>query len=109
MSFLACNPASFPHLSPHLVGPANQRLSTRNFGGKLPPSYRGLSRLNRTLIGVIFRSQYADENFALARVCRCIPSFARSQLRGLSGARRRLVFCFAFCAPSGSRFLPKQV
>src|SRR5208337_1978951 len=39
----------------------------------------------------------------------CIPSFARSQLRGLSCARRHSVFCFALRAPSGSRFLPKQV
>ena len=54
----------------------------------------------------------------------CIPSFTRSPLRGLSGARRHSVFCFAFSpqqantalardpdlrAPSGSRFLPKQV
>ena len=37
------------------------------------------------------------------------PAFARSQLRGLSGARRHSVFCFAFRAPLGSRFLPKQV
>ena len=102
MSFHAVNPADFPYLSPCLVERANKSLSTCNCGGELRPSCGGHASSNRAAIAANFRSQSADENFALA-VCLplCIPPFARSLLRGLSGARRRSVFCFAFRAPSG--------
>jgi hypothetical protein len=110
MSFHAANPACFSYLSSCPVEQTNKSLSTRNYGGELHPSYSGYASSNRTAIAVNFRSQCADEKFALeACLPLCIPSFARSQLRGLSGARRHSVFCFAFSAPSGSRFLPKQV
>ena len=110
MSFHAANPAGFSHLSSCPVEQANKSLSTRNYGGELRPSYGGHAARIAAAIAVNFRSQCADENFALAACLPlCIPSFARSQLRGLSGARRHSVFCFALRAPSGSRFLPKQV
>jgi len=73
MSFHAANPAGFSHLSPHLVESASESLSTRNYGGELRPSYGGTCRSKRTAIAVNFRSQCADDNFALKRVCRlCI-------------------------------------
>ena len=110
MSFLAANPAGFSHLSPRLVERAIAGLSTRNDGGELRPSCGGHACSYRTAITAGFRSQGTDDNFALARVCRYVSRlYAWSPLRGLSGARRHSVFCFAFCAPSGSRFLPKQV
>jgi hypothetical protein len=99
MSFHAANPAGFSHLSSCPVESANKRLSTRNYGGELRPSYGGHARSNQAALVATFRSQCADENFASgACLPLCIPSFARSQLRGLSGARRHSVFCFA-CAP----------
>jgi hypothetical protein len=72
MSFHAVNPAGFSHLSSCLVEQANKSLSTCNYGGELRPSYGGPSRSNRTAIAVNFRSQCADENFALERVCRYV-------------------------------------
>jgi hypothetical protein len=75
MSFLAANPADFSHLSSCPMEQANKSLSTRNYGSELRPSYGGHSRSNRTAIAVNFRSQCADENFALACVCRYVSVF----------------------------------
>ena len=72
MSFLAANPPRSSHLSRCLAEQANKSLSTRNYGGKLRPSYGEHASSNRTAIAVNFRSQCADENFALARVCRYV-------------------------------------
>jgi|SRR5712692_6080559 len=91
MSFLATNPAGFSHLSRYLVGQANKTLSTCNYGGELRPSYGGHSRSNRTAIAVNFRSQCADENFALERVCRYVSGLLLGHSFG------------AFPAPGGAR------
>ena len=91
MSFHAANPAGFSHLSPCLVEQANKSLSTRNYGGELRPSYGGHARSNRTAIAVNFRSQCADENFALARVCRYVSRLLLGHSFG------------AFPAPGGTR------
>ena len=72
MSFLAANPAGFSHLSPCLVERENAGLSTGNDDGELRPSYGGHAYSYRTAITASFRSQRADENFALARVCRYV-------------------------------------
>ena len=72
MSFPAANPADFSYLSPCLVKQVNENLSTRNYGGELRPSYGGHAGSNRAAIVATFRSQYADENFALERVCRYV-------------------------------------
>ena len=72
MSFLAANPARSSHLSRCLAEQANKSLSTRNYVGDLPPSYGGPSPSNRAAIVATFRSQHADENFALERVCRYV-------------------------------------
>src|ERR1700733_1653868 len=91
MSFHAANPAAFSHLSSCPVESANTRLSTCNDGGELRPSYDGPSRSNRTAVAVNFRSQDADENFALARVCRYVPRLLLGHSFG------------AFPAPGGAR------
>src|SRR5208337_3699997 len=91
MSFHAANPASFSYLSSCAVESANKSLSTCNYGGKFRPSCGGRSRSNRTAIAVNFRSQCADENFALACVCRYVS-------RLLLGHRFE-----AFPAPGGTR------
>ena len=91
MSFHAANPAGFSHLSSCPVESANKSLSTRNYGGELRPSYGGTWPSNRTAIAVNFRSQCADDNLALERVCRYV-------------SRLLLGHSFeAFPAPGGTR------
>jgi len=72
MSFHAANPASFSYLSSCPVESANKSLSTRNYGGELRPSCGGHADSNHTALAANLRSQCADENFALNRVCRCV-------------------------------------
>ena len=91
MSFHATNPASFSYLSSCAVESANTSLSTRNYGGELRPSYGGHASSNRTAIAVNFRSQCADENFALERVCRYVSRLLLGHSFG------------AFPAPGGTR------
>jgi hypothetical protein len=91
MSFHAVNPAGFSHLSSCLVEQANKSFSTCNYGGELRPSYGGPSRSNRTAIALNFRSQCADENFALERVCRYVYRLLLGHSFG------------AFPAPGGAR------
>src|SRR5580693_5243920 len=90
MSFHA-NPAGFSDLSLCLAEQANKSLSTGNIGGELRPSYGGHSRSNRTAIVVNFRSQCADDNFALMRVCRYVSRLLLGHSFG------------AFPAPGGTR------
>jgi hypothetical protein len=91
MSFLAANPASFSHLSPCLVERAIAGLSTCNDGGELRPSCGGHAYSYRTAITASFRSQGADDNFALQRACRYVS-------RLLPGHRFGV-----FPAPGGTR------
>ena len=91
MSFHAANPAGFSNLSLGLAEQANKRLSTRNCGGELRPSYGGHASSNRTPIAVNFCSQCADENFDLERVCRYVPRLLLGHSFG------------AFPAPGGTR------
>jgi hypothetical protein len=75
MSFHAANPADFSDLSLCLAEQANKSLSTLNIGGELRASCGGHASSNRFAIAVNFRSQCADENFALACVCRYVSVF----------------------------------
>src|SRR5580704_5515858 len=72
MSFHAPNQAGSSDLFSCPIESANKSLSTCNNGGELHPSCGARCRSNRTAIAVNFRSQCADENSALGRVCRCI-------------------------------------
>src|SRR5271156_542579 len=91
MSFHAANPAGFSQLSSCLVQQANKSLSTRNCGGELRPSYSGYAGSNLAAIALNIRSQCADENFALARVCRYVYRLLLGHSFG------------AFPAPGGTR------
>ena len=91
MSFHAANPADFSHLSPCPVEQANKSLSTRNGGGELRPSCGGHACSNRAAIAANFRSQCADDNFALERVCRYVSRLLLGHSFG------------AFPAPGGTR------
>jgi hypothetical protein len=91
MSFYAANPASFSYPSPRIVQQANSPSPTCNDGGDRRPSCGGHAGSNRTVITAKFRSQGADENFALARVSRYISRLLLGHSFG------------AFPAPSGTR------
>ena len=91
MSFHAANPAGFSHLSSCPVESANKSFSTRNRGGELRPSYSGYAGSNLAAIALNFRSQCADENFALACVCRYVSRLLLGHSFG------------AFPAPGGAR------
>ncbi len=91
MSFLAANPAGFPHLSPCPVERANAGLPTCNGGDGLHPSCGGHAYSYRTAIAAGFRSQRTDGNFALARVCRYVSRLLLGHRFGV------------FPAPGGTR------
>src|SRR5208282_4407701 len=91
MSFLAANPAGFPHLSPCLVERAIAGLSTRNGGGGLRPSYCGHDGSNQTAIAASLFRQSANDNFALERICRVVSRLMLGHRFG------------AFPAPGGTR------
>jgi hypothetical protein len=91
MSFHAANPASSSDLPSYPVKSANKGVSTRNYAGELRPSCGGQAHSTCTAIAVDFRSQCADEIFALARVCRCVSRLLLGHSFG------------AFPAPVGTR------
>jgi hypothetical protein len=88
MSFLAANPAGFPHLSPCLVERAIAALSTRNDGGELRPSCGGHGCSYRIAITAGFRSQRTHGNSALARVCRYVSRLMLGHRFGVFPAPR---------------------
>ena len=92
MSFHAANPASFSYLS----SCAGRVRRTRAFRRATTVANCALltaelARSNRTAIAVNFRSQCADENFALERVCRYVSRLLLGHSFG------------AFPAPGGTR------
>lgn len=91
MSFHATNPAGFSDLSPCVVKQASKSFSTGNYGGELRPSYGGYSGSNLAAIALNFRSHCADDNFALAYVCRYVSRLLLGHSFG------------AFPAPGGTR------
>ncbi len=99
MSFLAANPAGFPHLSPRLVELANNSLPTCNGGCRSRLSYGGHAGSNRTAIAVNFRSQCADENFALERVCRYVSRLLLGHRFGTFPAPGGTRSSASHCAP----------
>ena len=107
MSVHAANPAGFSHLSPCLVEQANKSLSTRNYGGELRPSCGGHGCSNRTAIVVNFRSQCADENFALARVCRYVSVFCSVTASGPFRRPAALGLLLRITRPFGVSVPPK--
>ena len=108
MSFHAANPAGFSHLFPWPVEQANKSLSTCNYGGELRPSYDGHSRSNRTAIAVNIRSQYADENFALERVCRYVSRLCSGTASGLFMRPAAVRSSASAAPPCGLRFPSKS-
>jgi len=109
MSFHAPNPANSSDCSSCPVDSAPTSFSTRNYRGELRPSYAGTCRSNRAAIAVNFRSQCADENFALDCVCRYIIRLLLSHSFGAFPAPAALDLLLRIARPFGVSFLPKQV
>jgi hypothetical protein len=107
MSFHAANPAGFSNLSLCLAEQENKSLSTRNCGGELRPSYGGHASSNRTAIAVNFRSQCADENFALACVCRYVSVFCSVTASGPFRRPAALGLLLRIARPFGISVPPK--
>ena len=108
MSFHATNPASFSYLSSCAVESANKSLSTRNYGGELRPSYGGTCPSNRTAIAVNFRSQCADDNLALERVCRYVSRLCSGTASGLFMRPAATRSSASAAPPCGLRFPSKS-
>jgi hypothetical protein len=110
MPISAANPAGLPHVFLNMLERANKSLPMCNGGGERHPSCDGLASSNRALIAVVFRSQRADENFALDSVCRFMyPALVRAPLRGSSCALRRLALLLRLRRPAGYGFPPNLV
>ena len=99
MSFLAANPADFLHLPHCRVERPNRSLPTCNDGGGSRPSYGGHAGSNRIAIAVNFRSQCADENFALERVCRYVSRLLLGHSFGALPAPGGTQSSASHCAP----------
>ena len=82
MSISAANPAGLPHVFPRTVERANKSLPRFNGGGELHASCHRHASSERALIAVAFRSQCADENFALKRVCRSVSRLCSGTASG---------------------------
>jgi hypothetical protein len=99
MSWYADNPAGNPHLFPPLGESANGSLTTRNYGGELRRSCTGYACSKQTAIVLNFRSQCADENFALARVCRLrVPPLFGHRVGAFHAPCGSSLFCFGCAA-----------
>ena len=83
MSVYSVNPAGFSHLSPRLVGPADNCFQTCNGGREFPSSCGVLSKVNVPAIVADFLCQGADEDFALDRVCRYVSRLCSGTALGL--------------------------
>ena len=86
MSIYAANPGGLPHVSLWLVELANKSLQTRNGAGEHRPFFGGHACSNRIAIAARVRSQCADENSALERVCRYVYRLLLGHSFGASAA-----------------------
>ena len=109
MSFHAANPTGFPHLSPCLVEQANKSFSTCNDGGEFCSSCNGVMP---TRIGLRLRrtspANDADENFALARVCRYVSRLCSGTASGLFMRPAAARSSASAAPPCGLRFPSKS-
>ena len=91
MSVHAASPAALPHVSPHMVKRATRSSSTCSYGGEFRSSCGGHGSSKGTAIVANFRSQCADDNFALERAYRYVSRLLLDHSFG------------AFPAPCGAR------
>ena len=108
MSISAANPAGLPHVSLCIVGLANESAPRCNGGGELHPSCDGHASSERALIVVAFRSQGADENFALKSVCRYVSRLCSGTASGLFMRPAAARSSASAAPPCGLRFPSKS-
>jgi hypothetical protein len=108
MSFSANNPAGLPHLSQCVVGRATNSPPTRNYGDESRRSCAGHACSNQTAIVLTFRSQCADDNFALARVCRYVSRLCSGTASGLFMRPAAARSSASAAPPCGLRFPSKS-
>ena len=108
MSSYSDNPAGIPHLFPLLRESANVSLTTRKYGGDSRPSRTGHGRSNQAAIVLTFRSQRADENFALARVSACVSRLCSGTASGLFMRPAAARSSASAAPPCGLRFPSKS-
>ena len=107
MSFHAANPARFSHLSPRPVEQANKTPSDAERGWRIAPFLRRTRPSNRAAIAAHFRSQCADDNFALGRVCRYVSVFCSVTASGPSRRPAALGLLLRILRPFGVSVPPK--
>ena len=108
MSISAANPAGLPHVSLSMVERANKSLPRLNGGGELHPSCDGHASSDRAVIAVAFRSQCADENFALKSVCRYVSRLCSGTASGLFMRPAATRSSASAAPPCGLRFPSKS-
>ena len=108
MSISAANPAGLPHVSLSMLERANKSLPRLNGGGELDPSCDGHASSNRAVIAVVFCSQRADNNFALARVCRYVSRLCSGTASGLFTRPAAARSSASAAPPCGLRFPSKS-
>ena len=99
MSFYDANPAGFLHLFPSIVLQVNSPSQTRDDCAGPRPSCSGHAISNGTVIAANFRSQSADENFALARVYRYVSRLLLGHSFGVYPAPGGTRSSASHCAP----------
>jgi hypothetical protein len=110
MSFCTDNPADLLHLFPRLGESAREILPTRNDGCGLPPCCAGRACSTQAAIVLNFLTQHADENFALACLCRLrIPPLFGHRVGAFSCALRQLAPLLRLRRPPGYGFPPNLV
>ena len=108
MSISAANPAGLPHVSLCTLDLANESAPRCNGGGELHLSCYGHASSERALIVVAFRSQCADENFALKSVCRYVSRLCSGTASGLFMRPAATRSSASATPPCGLRFPSKS-
>ena len=108
MSISAANPAGLPNVSLCVVGLANESAPRSNGGGELHLYCTGHANSERAPTVVAFRSQCANENFALKRVCRFVSRLCSGTASGLFMRPAAARSSASAAPPCGLRFPSKS-
>jgi hypothetical protein len=109
MSFRAANPAGFSHLSPCLTERANRAIRHATSAANCTLLTGALGGPKVLAMAAAFLRQYADENFALERVCRFVSRLCSGTASGFSCALRQLALLLRLRRPAGYGFPPNLV
>jgi hypothetical protein len=108
MSISAANPAGLPHVSLCTGGLANESAPRCNGGGEPHLSCDGHANSEPAPTVVAFRSQRADETFALKTVCRFVSRLCSGTASGLFMRPAAARSSASAAPPCGLRFPSKS-